>query len=50
MEVREVSAMVGPGEAEPGGARADVWKLFNGEENCDSLILELSDSLLFIVL
>lgn len=45
---------VGPGEAEPGRARVDVWKLFNGkvdeEENRDSLILELSDSLLFIVL
>lgn len=45
---------MGPGEAEPGRARTDAWKLFNGkvdeEGNGDSLILELSDSLLFIVL
>lgn len=54
IKVREVSVAVGPGEAGPGRARVDVWKLFNGkvdeEENRDSLILELSDSLLFIVL
>lgn len=45
---------MGLGEAEPGRARADVCKLFNGkvdeEENQDSLIPEPSDSLLFIVL
>lgn len=45
---------MGPGAAEPGRAPADVRELFNGkvdeEENGDSLILEPSDSLLFIVL
>lgn len=42
------------GQAEPRRVRVDVWKAFNGEVgekgNRDSLILQLSDSFLFIVL
>lgn len=54
IKVREVSAVVGPGEAEPRRVWLDVWKEFSRKvdekKNRDSLILELSDSLLFIVL
>lgn len=42
------------GDAGARRVRLDVWKAFNGKvdekENRDSLILELSDRLLFIVL